>query len=169
MRYPFFLSIISVLFFTQCCFSQTKDCDIKNIVHADGTMYYYLAMDTFYFTKSRQLMGGMVTDKENYFLTLKPEPAPVKIQKLKDYKSLSVQLANDTTYQLDFFDARFIKDSVYVVMYMFDFKKHQAFLTNAVESVTITTPQGTERFKFRLHKQAIMHHLNCLSAGKNNL
>jgi len=169
MRYKFILSVAMAFFLIGSSFSQSKDCDIKNLLHADGTMYYYLTMDTFYFAKTKSLMGGMITDKENFFLTLQPKPAPAKIQKLKDYKPLTVRLANDTTYTLDFFDARFVNDSVYVVMYMLDLKKQRAFLTQEVESLTMDTPLGSETFDFILHKGAMIHQLDCLSAAKKKL
>ena len=169
MQKKFFLLAVSFLFLSAQGVAQDTGCDIKSIVQADETMYYYVAMDTFYFNQTKQLMGGMITDKENYFLTLEPKPSPVKVKKLKDYKPLLVRLANDSTYQLEFFDARFVQDSVYVVMYMFNPKKDKAFLHYGVESVTMKTPFQTETYNFKFHKDAIIHHLKCLDAGKNKL
>lgn len=168
MQNKFFL--VLSLFLAPCfSFSQSGKCDIKSIVQPDGTMYYYVAMDTFYFSQARQLMGGMVTDKENYFLTLEPKPSPTSIGKLKDFKPLTVHLANDSTYKLDFFDARYVNDSIYVIMYMFNPKKDKAFLNYGVERVTMETPSMKETYNFKFHKNAIIRHLKCLNAGKETL
>lgn len=169
MRNKFFLLIVSLIFSSAYSFAQDEKCNIKSVVHPDGSMFYYVAMDTFYFNQTKQLMGGMITDKEHYFLTLEPKPSPDKVKKLKDYKPLSVRLANDSTYTLDFFDARFIQDSIYVVMYMFNPKKDKAFLNYGVESVTMKTPFQSETYYFKLHKNAIIRHLKCLTANKNGL
>lgn len=165
-----FIKICSLVFSfgsTIACFSQQQaGCDIKKYISPDQTMYYFVETDTFYYTQDKQLKGLVETDKENYFLSLQPVPAPASAGKLKLYKPLRVTLSNDSTYTLEFFDARFARDSIYTVMYLFDVKKHQAFLKHNIERVEMITPNLHETFIFRLHKEAVIEQLHCLNVVK---
>jgi len=148
---------------------QQNNCNIKNYLSPDGTMYYYVPVDTFYYTETKQLLGGMVTDKEHYFLTLQPLPKPAAIGSRKKYKPLTVTLENDSTFTLDFFDARFVNDTIYNVVYLFDSDKHRAFITNNVKEIKMQTPYIDESFVLKLHKDAIIQHINCLNSIKKIL
>jgi len=51
MRGKFFLLIISFFVISKFSFGQDQGYDIKSIVQADGTMYYYVAMEHFILIK----------------------------------------------------------------------------------------------------------------------
>ena len=72
-RFLVFLLLIKT---TSLC--AQPNCDIKNRVGADGALYYYIEYVRFYYTSEKQLEGGIVTDKEYYFLTLQPFPFVMK-------------------------------------------------------------------------------------------
>ena len=91
------LSAILILFFPLSAFPQ---CEILNRISPDGTMQYFIEPVNFYWTKTKELKGGIATDNENYFLSLQPSPIPDKQtgKKLKD--DLELKLSNDTVYRL---------------------------------------------------------------------
>jgi hypothetical protein len=93
-------------------------CDILNRVAPDGSMVYFMEPVNFYWTKAKSLSGGIVTDKESYFLELFPIPFPEKPegQDIKD--NLELKLSDGKTYTLEHFDTRYIrKDTVMKLVY----------------------------------------------------
>ena len=58
--------------------SAFSQCEILNRVSPDGSMQYYMEPVNFYWTSAKSLKGNIVTDKENYFLELRPVPFPEK-------------------------------------------------------------------------------------------
>lgn len=145
--------------------AQDNDCVVKNLVHADGTMYYYIEPDTLYFTNAKQLKGGIITDKENYFITLYPFPVPTAVGSLKKYEPLELTLKNKQIESLEFYDARFMNDSTFVLWYLLDVKKNKLLFENEVEQVKITSPDSTLVYKLKLHKDGFLRHFNCLKAN----
>ena len=89
-------STISLVTFSQC--------EILNRVSPDGSMTFYMEPVNFYWTKEKSLSGGIVTDKESYFLELFPIPFPEKPegQDLKD--NLELKLSDGKTYTLEHYD-----------------------------------------------------------------
>ena len=147
----------------------SSQCDIKNRIGIDGTMYYYLDPVKFYQTDSKQLFGGVVTDKESYFLTLIPTPFPDKklAEKLKD--SLLVKLSNNKQYKLEHFYSRYNKeDSTFRMMFLIDKNSLTDFRNHDVEEVAINMGQeeGLRVYTFRLHKSAIRENLACFIKKK---
>jgi len=146
-------------------------CEIRNFIYPDGSMFYYIEPVNFYWTKSKDLKGGVVTDKENYFLALQPSPFPEKPlgNKLKD--GLELKLANDSVYHLKHFDTRYLDhDSVMQVLYLIDKKKLDDFLKFEVISVKINMggDEGPRTYVFKLHKSAISEQLACFLKEEEN-
>lgn len=158
------INCICALGFLSISFSALSQCEIQHRLYPDGSMFYFIEPVNFYWTKTRELKGGIETDKENYYLELQPAPFPKKPdgRKLKD--DLEVRLANDSIYHLEHFDTRYLDhDTVMQLVYLLDKKKLDNFLTFEVVSVKMNM-QGTEGIRtyvFKLHKGALKEQLDC--------
>lgn len=139
-------------------------CEIKNKVLADGTMVYFFDPANFYITKSKSLKINIVTDKEHYFVALRPSPFPYKKEGKKIKDDLVIHLANKNQYKLAHYDTQYINnDSVMQVLYLMDDKDIEAF-SKYEAIVAEINMQGTEfvrSYNFKLHKEAIMEQLKC--------
>jgi hypothetical protein len=156
------------LFVSAASFAQ---CEIKNKIYSDGSMFYYIEPVNFYWTESKDLKGGVVTDKENYYLALQPSPFPEKSigNDLKD--DLEIKLSNDSIYQLEHFDTRYIEhDTVMQMLYLIDKKEIGAFLDNEAISAKINMggTEGVRSYVFKLHKSAIREQLGCFLKEEEN-
>ena len=163
----YILQLASCAFFISISSSVLGQCEIKNLVRADGSMYYYVNPVLFYQTSSRELKGGVVTDKENYFISLQPRPFPAKPDGRKLKGDIQILLSNQKTYTLKNFDSRYINsDSILEMVYLMDKKMADELLQNEVESVTMQTEKdaAAQVYTFRLHKKAFSDQLKCLQA-----
>jgi hypothetical protein len=147
--------------FSQNSFSQ---CEIKNRIYPDGSMIYYIEPVNFYYTKAKSLMGGIETDKENYYLELQPVPFPEKPagNKLKD--DLDLKLSDGKWYKLRHYDTRYIrKDTVMKMIFLIDKDSIDRFLNYEVTEVRINMKgdEGMRTYVFKLHKSALKEQLEC--------
>jgi len=152
-------------------FSGFSQCEIQHRLYPDGSMFYYIEPVNFYWTKSKDLKGGIETDKENYYLELQPSPIPAKHEgkKLKD--DLELKLANDSVYRLEHFDTRYIDhDTVMQLLYLIDKKKLGDFVNYDVVSVKINLldSTGIRNYVFKLHKSALREQISCFLKEKEN-
>lgn len=152
---------IGIFFFTAQAFAQ---CEIQHRIYPDGSMLYYIEPVNFYWTESKDLKGGVVTDKENYYLALQPSPFPEKPagNKLKD--DLELKLANDSIYILRHFDTRYQEhDSVMQMLYFIDPPFVDDLQNYEAVSVRINMAgeEGVRSYVFKLHKSAILEQLSC--------
>jgi hypothetical protein len=159
-----FIVIILLPWFLIISADSFSQCEIKERVDPDGMMYYYIDPVVFYWTKTRELKGNVVTDKEHYFLGLQPSPFPEKPEgkKLKD--NLELKLANNKVYQLSHFDTRYIrKDTVLRMTYLIDEKDLKDLLSfDATEArINMNDSTGLRIYVFKLHKSAIREQLEC--------
>jgi len=150
------LLIISLISFSQC--------EILNRVAPDGSMTYYLEPVNFYWTKANSLSGGIVTDKESYFLELLPTPFPEEPagNKLKD--DLQLKLSDGKTYTLEHYDSRYIrKDTVMKLVYLIKKQDIDLLLNFEVTEARINMrgDEGIRTYVFKLHKSALKEQLNC--------
>lgn len=160
------MKIISVygivfLFIQLNVFSQ---CEIKSKIGTDGTLYYFMGPDNFYYTSKKQLSGGIITDKEYYYVSLFPKPIPSKKDAKKMKDSLIVRLSNDKEYKLGFYYSDFEeKDTLFNIMYLIDKELVNYFLTNEVDQMTINMmgEEGARTYNFKLHKGALKRELSC--------
>lgn len=139
-------------------------CDILNRVSPDGSMTYYIEPVNFYWTKAKSLSGGIVTDKESYFLELLPVPFPEKPdgEKLKD--DLQLILSDGRTYTLEHYDSRYIrKDTVMKLVYLIKKEDIELLLNLEVTEAKINMKgdEGIRTYVFKLHKEALKEQLEC--------
>lgn len=153
--------LILMLVISGRAFSQ---CEILNRIYPDGSMLYYIEPVNFYWTQSKDLKGGVTTDKENFYLSLQPSPFPPKPagHKLKDDAEL--KLANDSIYKLEHFDTRYLeKDTVMQMLFLIE-KDHVRDLRD-FEAISVKInmggDEGIRTYVFKLHKSAIMEQLDC--------
>jgi hypothetical protein len=155
--------LLTVIF---CVFSLAAgaQCDIIQRVSPDGSMLYYMEPVQFYWTKAKELKGNVVTDKENYFLSLQPRPFPDKAQSKKIKNDLELKLADGKTYRLSHFDTHYTdNDSIMEVLFLIEEKDVQALTDFPAEEVNITMggEEGVRKYVFKLHKQALQEQLRC--------
>jgi hypothetical protein len=156
-------SLLAIVFLT-VSISSFSQCEIKNRVYADGSMHFYMEPVIFYWTKTKSLSGGIVTDKENYFLKLQPLPFPEKPAGNKLKEDLELKLANDITYKLEHFDTRYAEnDTVMEMLYLIGKKDLETVLNNEVIEATINMggEEGFRKYVFKLHKAALKEQLAC--------
>jgi hypothetical protein len=156
--------MILLLGFLSVSISAFPQCEIQNRIYPDGSMFYYIEPVNFYWTESKDLKGGVVTDKENYYLALQPSPFPEKPlgNKLKD--DLELKLSNDSVYILKHFDTRYLEhDTVMQLLYFIDPPYVDDLLNFEAISVKINmdVTEGIRTYVFKLHKSAIREQLSC--------
>jgi len=140
-----------------------QPCEIKHRLGTDGTLYYYIEPERFYWTSEKQLEGGLVTDKEHYFLVLQPYPFPFKKSSEKLTDSLEVNLSNNKNYRLENYYVHFHKeDSLLRMMYLIPKQMLDDFRDYEINAVKINMgKEGIREYDFKLHKDALKEHLAC--------
>jgi hypothetical protein len=139
-------------------------CEILNRVASDGSMQFYIEPVNFYWTSTKSLKGGIVTDKENYFLELYPVPFPEKPAGHKLKKELILKLSNDSTYTLKHFDTRYVeKDTVMEMLFLIGKDDIDCLMRNEVNEAIINMmgDEGLRSYEFKLHKSALKEQLAC--------
>ena len=141
-----------------------SQCDIIHKISPDGTMFFYILPVTFYSTQDKTLKGGLITDKENYYVALQPWPFPEKsiVKKIKD--DLELKLGNNKVYSLQHFDTKYLRnDSIVQLLYAIDKKDLDDFLNfEAIEAkINMMGTEGTRSYLFKLHKNALQEQLDC--------
>lgn len=162
--------IVFLLLITATDISAQTNCDIKSRVGADGALYYYIEYVRFYYTDEKQLEGGIVTDKEHYFLTLQPFPFVMKKSSEKLTDSVDVMLSNEKKYRLGNYYVRFHKeDSILRMVYFIPKDLLNDFKNYDINSVRINMgkDEGVREYDFKLHKSALREHLACFEKNTN--
>ena len=160
---------LSALVFFSVSVSVFPQCEILNRVSPDGSMQYYMEPVNFYWTSAKSLKGNIVTDKENYFLELRPVPFPEKPAGKKLKMDLMMKISNGETLNLKHFDTRYIvKDTVMEMLYLIDSKDIDKLLHFEVSGVNIDMmgEEGVRNYEFKLHKSALMDQLACFLKEK---
>lgn len=160
MRYYFF-----VISFISCLFHGKSQCEVKNKLWPDQTMYYYMEPSLFYYTHQKSLKGNITTDKNNYFLRLFPKPFPAESDKKKLDGDLAVKLDYDTTVIFKYFDYQYReKDTSLAMMYLIPDDVITILAEHEIKSILIELgdEQGSRSYDFVLHKAALKEQLNCL-------
>ena len=149
------------LSFSALSFSQ---CEILNRVSPDGSMQYYMEPVNVYWTSAKSLKGCIVTDKESYFLELRPVPFPDKPAGNKLKEDLELQLSNGETYKLKHFDTRYVdKDTVMEMLFQISKKDIDYLMIHEVEVIMIDMigDEGIRSYELKLHKSALKDQLTC--------
>lgn len=162
---------IVLMFLLGCYFMPSySQCVIDNKVLADGTMMYFFEPNTFYKTKSKSLKMNIMTDDEHFFISLQPNPFPVKGTGKKIKEDLSIQLANKKWYTLKHYDTQYLNENtVLQVLYLMDKKDLNDFRSNEAIMASINM-EGTEfirNYDFKLHKRLILEQLECYFNSRN--
>ncbi|TDO77369.1 hypothetical protein EV143_104133 [Flavobacterium chryseum] len=147
-------------------------CEVKNRILPDGTLMYYFDPADFYISKSKSLKINIESDKEHFFIALRPFPFPFKDEGKKIKDDLIILLADHKEYKLSHYDTQYRhNDSVMQVLYLMNDKDVEAFSKFEAVKAKINM-KGTEfvrDYNFKLHKDAIMQQLNCfLKEEKDN-
>jgi len=146
-------------------------CEIKTRIGTDGSLYYYIKPVRFYFTNSKKLDGGIITDKENYFLALQPFPFVAERSSEKLTDSLEITLSNKVHYRLENYYVHLHKEDTLLRMVYLVPKKMLDDLRNFdVLSVRINMndKEGIREYDFKLHKSALREHLECFENPKKD-
>lgn len=149
--------------------SAYPQCEILNFIYPDGSMMYYIEPVNFYWTETKELKGGVITDEENYYLSLQPFPFPPKPAGHKLKEDAVLRLANDSIYILKHFDTRYLEnDSIMQMLYLIDRRHVEDFLDYEAISVKINMggEEGMRTYVFKLHKSAIKEQLACFLQDK---
>jgi hypothetical protein len=155
---------ILLLGFIAISLSSFSQCEIQNRLFPDGTMMYYMDPVVFYWTKTKELKGNVVTDKENYFVGLQPVPFPEKPQGNKLKNDLELKLSNNKIYRLRHYDTQYIKnDTLMQLLYLIDKKDLNDLLNFEATEVKIDMEgvEGIRTYVFKLHKRALQEQLAC--------
>ena len=139
-------------------------CEILQKMNPDGSKYYFIGATRFFWTTEKQLKGGVITDEENYFLSLMPWPFPAKPAGSKIKGDLNLTLANGQSYILEHYDSRYMEaDTVLMITYLIGKKQLDDFLKFDIEQASVIMEKGTEPriYNFRLHKSAVREQLAC--------
>jgi hypothetical protein len=139
-------------------------CEILNRMAPDGSMQYYMQPVNFYWTEAKSLEGCIVTDRENYFLLLRPIPFPEKPAGNKLREDLVLTMSNDTAYTLKHFDTRYIEnDTVMAMLFLIDQKDMNIMLKFEVieAKIDMKGEEGVRSYEFKLHKSALKDQLAC--------
>lgn len=152
------------IIFAIASISAFPQCDIQNRVAPDGSMQFFIEPVNFYWTKTKSLTGGIVTDKENFFLELLPVPFPEKPLGNKLKQDLVLKLSDGKTYEIKHFDTRYVKnDSIMKMLYLIDKKDLDLLLNYEVTeaSIDMMGDEGIRTYVFKLHKAALKEQLAC--------
>jgi len=159
-----FVRLFVLLVFISVTLSVRSQCEVLNRLSPDGTMLYYMEPVNFYWTKSKDLKGNLVTDKENYFLSLQPRPFPEKAQGKKLKGDLELKLANGKFYQLKHFDTHYVENDTVMEMFFLIDKRDLNDLLNfqALQvKMDMKGSEGVRTYVFKLHKGALQEQLSC--------
>jgi hypothetical protein len=160
---------ISGIIFLAISVSAFSQCEVLHRVSPDGTMQYYMEPVNFYWTSAKSLKGNIVTDKENYFLELRPVPFPEKPAGKKLKKDLLVKISNGESFNLKHFDTRYTEnDTVMEMLFLIDSKYIDKLLHFEVSGVNIDMmgEEGVRNYEFKLHKTALTDQLACFLKDK---
>jgi hypothetical protein len=159
---------IAFLAVSASAFSQ---CEILHRVSPDGSMQYYMEPVNFYWTSAKSLKGNIVTDKENYFLELRPVPFPEKPAGNKLKNDLLMKISNGETLNLKHFDTRYLEnDTVMEMLFLIDRKDIDKLLNSEVSEVNIDMmgEEGVRNYEYKLHKSALTDQLTCFLKDKDD-
>jgi hypothetical protein len=118
----------------------------------------------FYWTSAKSLQGCIVTDRESYFLELRPVPFPEKKEGKKLKEDLTLKLSDGRTYELTHYDTRYVEnDTVMEMFYLINKEDMEPLLSfEATEvSIDMAGTEGVRTYVFKLHKAALKEQLAC--------
>jgi hypothetical protein len=142
----------------------SSQCEIKNRIFPDGSMLYYIEPVNFYWTETKDLKGGITTDRENYFLALQPRPYPEKSVGKKLKSDLVLKLSDQMEYRFEHFDTRYLEgDSIMEMLFLIKKEEMQPLqeLEVVQAKIDMMGEEGVRTYTFKLHKAALKEQLEC--------
>ena len=142
----------------------SSQCEIKNRIYPDGSMLYYIEPVNFYWTETKDLKGGIMTDRENYFLALQPNPYPEKSVGKKLKSDLVLKLSDEKEYLFEHFDTRYLEgDSLMEMLFLIheDHMKPLQEFEVVQAKIDMMGEEGLRTYTFKLHKAALKEQLDC--------
>ena len=155
------LIVTGFLAFSLAAFSQ---CEIKHRIYPDGSMLYYIEPVNFYWTEAKDLKGGIMTDKETYFLALQPNPYPEKSLGKKLKSDLVLKLSDGNEYQFEHYDTRYMEgDSIMEMLFLINKDEMDPLRNFEViqAKIDMMGDEGIRTYTFKLHKAALKEQLEC--------
>jgi len=153
------LSSLSII-----AFGSLAQCEINHRIYPDGSMYYFIEPVNFYWTETKDLKGGIMTDKENFFLALQPNPYPEKEVGRKLKSDLILKLSDEKEYQFEHFDTRYLEgDSIMEMLYLISKDQLKPLQEYEViqAKLDMKREEGERTYNFKLHKAALKEQLDC--------
>jgi hypothetical protein len=146
-----------------------QDCNVKNKMRPDGSIYYYMDPVLFFNTSESKIYGGVSTDKETYFITLFPQPFPPKSKGNKLTQDILISLSNGKEFKLAHYDSQYLSDTLLVIFYQISKDALPDFREFDIETLKldIGSDKGAQTYQFRLYKSALREQLACLTDKKN--
>jgi hypothetical protein len=158
------IPVLVLLGFMLSHLSAFSQCDIKNRISPDGSMFYYIEPVNFYWTETKDLKGGIITDKEHFFLALLPNPYPEKSIGKKLNSDLALKLSDGNEYEFEHYDTRYLEgDSIMEMLFLIDKDGMEPLQTFEVVQATLDMmgDEGVRTYTFKLHKAALKEQLDC--------
>jgi hypothetical protein len=145
-------------------FAAFSQCEIMHRIYPDGSMLYYIEPVNFYWTEARDLKGGIMTDKETYFLALQPNPYPEKSLGKKLKSDLVLKLSDGNEYQFEHYDTRYMEgDSIMEMLFLINKDEMDPLRNFEViqAKINMMEDEGIRTYTFKLHKAALKEQLEC--------
>lgn len=164
--------LITATCLIMCAANSFSQCEILHRMSPDGSMQYYMQPVNFYWTETKSLEGCIVTDRESYFLLLRPLPFPEKPAGNKLKNDLVLRLSNDSIYTLKHYDTRYIEnDTVMVMLYLIGDDDIEVMMKFEVYEAKIDMmgDEGLRTYVFKLHKSALKDQLACFLKDEETL
>ena len=158
------LQSLLIIGFVSISIVSVAQCEIKHRIYPDGSMLYYIEPVNFYWTEAKSLKGGIVTDRENYFLELQPLPFPERSEGKKLKSDVTLKLSDGKTYWLKHFDTHYEEnDSIMKMLYLIGREDIELLLNYEVTEAKIDMmgEEGVRTYVFKLHKSALKEQLAC--------
>ena len=140
-------------------------CDIESRLDLNGIMYFYAEPVKVYWTSSKNLYCGAVTDKKDYYLQLYPEPYPSKPKGSMRKSPATIILEEGEEISLKNFDTWYdTSDSIFKMLFLIPHEMMDAFTEKEITTVSIDMgdEEGIRVYNLKLHKAAIREQLKCL-------
>jgi hypothetical protein len=153
-----------IIGFVSISIVSAAQCEIKNRIYPDGSMLYYIDPVNFYWTEAKDLKGGIMTDKENFFLALQPNPYPEKSTGKKLKSDLVLKLSDGNEYQFEHYDTRYLEgDSIMEMLFLIDKNEMEPLQNFEViqAKIDMMGDEGIRTYTFKLHKAALKEQLEC--------
>lgn len=151
-----------------CCIifhlSLSAQCTITSRIGANGTTNKTTNSEVFYFTERYTIYSSVLYDGIDYYFVLMVKPVSGKKEV---EKVLTLQLSNEETIDLDFYDSYTTeKDTSLSILFKIKKEHLQLLSTNDVTGIKLTVESEDKNFKLIRHKDQLRQQIDCLMKDK---